>query len=165
MYIYLIEPIGEHEEGERYIGSTTKPSIQQRYDEHVHGFHLWSRYGNRSKLMCYELFAKYGTKGCTVRVLEELPSDSLKHELLQREAHFIRTLFPNMNKCIPLRTKAEWNKEHANRRRQRIVCDVCCKQISIDHRSSHAKSKRHLERLRTVQEKNGHPQEESSSLV
>ena len=49
--IYKIEPICEHDEGEVYIGSTTKDYLSQRMVFHREGFNYWKT-GNGELITC-----------------------------------------------------------------------------------------------------------------
>ena len=49
--IYKIEPICDHDEGEVYIGSTTKDYLSQRMDTHRADYKSWLKGGRE----CYVL--------------------------------------------------------------------------------------------------------------
>ena len=102
--IYKIEPICEHDEGDVYIGSTTKQYLSQRMTAHHNGYKRFKE-GKYGKTSSYELFDKYGKDNCDIILLELVQANS-KDELHTREAHYIKTI-----KCIntrrPIRTTNE----------------------------------------------------------
>jgi hypothetical protein len=109
--IYKIEPVNG-EEGEIYVGSTTKQYLSQRMTAHRAAYNRWKN-GNCNKVTSYDLFDKYGMDNCQIILLENCPCGS-RDELHARESHFIRTL-NCVNKVTLGRTKKEYkidNKEH-----------------------------------------------------
>ena len=100
--IYKIEPIVEHEEGEIYVGSTTKQYLSQRMDKHRNDYKRW-RDGKTNKLTVFDLFDKYGIDNCKIYLLESVIAIS-KDELLAKEGYYIRTL-KCVNRCIVGRKK------------------------------------------------------------
>ena len=107
--IYKIEPICDHEEGEVYIGSTTKDYLSQRMVFHREGFNYWKT-GKGKLITCFKLFDKYGISNCDIILLESVPAKNY-NELVAREAHYIRTL-KCVNKYIPLRTGSEYYEDN-----------------------------------------------------
>jgi hypothetical protein len=159
--VYMIEPVVEMiDEGDIYIGSTTKERLSQRMDTHRSNYKIWKD-GRRRKLTSFDLFDKYGVKNCKITLLEVCCCNS-KDELKSRESHFIKTV-KCVNKCIPNRTKAEWeaeNKEHMreynlnykaiNRekileRKQKMIVCSCGKTILNDRKATHLRSAEHLQ--------------------
>ncbi len=68
--IYQIEPIQEHDENDRYIGSTTKTYLSERMAQHRYGYNKFKSHNlNRSTL--YEIFDKYGIENCKIILKEE----------------------------------------------------------------------------------------------
>jgi hypothetical protein len=122
--VYKIEPICEYEEGEIYIGSTTKQYLSQRMTAHrtaynhsknggktqMTSFNLFDKNGGKTQMTSFNLFDKYGINNCQI-VLLELVNVNSKEELHQREAHYIRTL-KCVNKNIPSRTKKEYREDN-----------------------------------------------------
>ena len=109
--IYKIEPICDHDEGEIYIGSTTKQYLSQRMDKHRGNYKSWKN-GNYHKIQVFEIFDKYSVSNCQIVLIETVNAES-KDELLAREKHYIKSL-KSVNKCIPGQTKKEYyenNKE------------------------------------------------------
>ena len=94
--IYKIEPING-DDGDVYIGSTTKLLLSQRMASHRHEYNC-CRKGKRGKTMSHYLFDKYGIENCHIYLLEICPCKS-KDELLSRERYYM-TAFKNINKCI-----------------------------------------------------------------
>jgi hypothetical protein len=107
--VYKIEPICEYEEGEIYIGSTTKQYLSQRMTAHRTAYNH-SKNGGKTQMTSFNLFDKYGINNCQI-VLLELVNVNSKEELHQREAHYIRTL-KCVNKNIPSRTKKEYREDN-----------------------------------------------------
>lgn len=107
--IYKIEPICEHEEGEIYIGSTTKQHLSQRMTAHRSDYKKW-RNGMYHKVTSFDLFDKYGIENCKIILLEEINASS-NDELKAREAHYIKSVMC-VNKYVPLRTAKEWRNDN-----------------------------------------------------
>jgi hypothetical protein len=107
--IYKIESLNG-EEGDVYIGSTTKQYLSQRMTTHRCDFKRWKSGKRTDKVMSFDLFEKYGIKNCKIILLELVNANS-KDELISRESHYIRTL-NCLNKHIPDRTKEEWYAEY-----------------------------------------------------
>ena len=99
--IYKIEPLNG-EEGDIYIGSTTKEYLSQRMDKHRSDYKYFLKNGAK-KATSYNLFNKYGVEDCKI-ILLELVNVNSKDELLMREAHYIKEL-KCVNKFMPLATK------------------------------------------------------------
>ena len=114
--IYKIEPRGDHDEGDVYIGSTTKEYLSQRMTAHRGGFKSFKSGSRKHKLTSFNLFDKYGVENCDIILLESVEANS-KDELHRREAHFIRTL-KCLNKYIPLRTHKEYDEENKEKKKQ-----------------------------------------------
>ena len=106
--IYCIEPICEHEEGERYIGSTTKHYLSDRYFFHRMSYDKY-KVGYGGRYSAYDLFDKYGYLNCQILLLENVDVSS-KEELRMREGYYIRNM-KCVNKRIAGRTKEEYKLE------------------------------------------------------
>ena len=102
--IYKIEPI-DGEDGDVYVGSTTKTYLSQRMSEHRNSYNLWKQ-GKRRKVTSFTLFDKYGVENCQISLLENVNAGS-KDELNVRE-RFHQQNITCVNKVISGRT----NKEH-----------------------------------------------------
>ena len=112
--IYKLEPICEYEEGDIYIGSTTKEYLCQRLATHKRDYKQWKQ-KLCNKIMSYELFDKYGIDNIKI-VLLELVNVNSKDELISKESEYIKNN-KCVNKIIPNRTREEWrndNKEKIN---------------------------------------------------
>ena len=107
--IYKIESIVDHNEGEIYIGSTTKKYLSQRMDEHRRAYKQWKN-NKHGKVQVFEIFDKYSVEGCQIVLIETVNAES-KDELLAREKHYIKS-FKCVNKCIPGRTKKEYYQDN-----------------------------------------------------
>ena len=105
--IYKIEAING-EEGDIYIGSTTKQYLSQRMTKHRENYNRWKQ-GKHHKVSSYDLFEKYGISNCQIILLENCPCES-KDQLHARESHHIKTL-NCINKCIPGRTRREYYED------------------------------------------------------
>ena len=146
--IYKIEPVIESDDGDIYIGSTTKEYLSQRMELHRRDYNNWKR-GDTNFMTSFKLFDKYGLDNCQIVLIETCSCDT-KDELHRREAHHIRTL-QNVNICIPLRTRQEYrddNKEqirlyNQNKIRPSMDCE-CGISIKVDHLNSHLKTQKHL---------------------
>jgi hypothetical protein len=82
--IYKIEPICEHDEGDIYIGSTTKDYLSKRMVAHRS---LYKRCKNSKEInycSSYKLFDKYGIENCNIYLLENVSANS-KDELLAQK--------------------------------------------------------------------------------
>ena len=56
--IYKIEPRGDHDDGDVYIGSTTKEYLSQRMTAHRGGFKSFKSGSRKHKLTSFNLFDK-----------------------------------------------------------------------------------------------------------
>ena len=104
--IYKIEPICEHEEGEIYIGSTTKQYLSQRMVRHRKDY--LSR--NHHRMTSFILFDKYGIDNCNIILLESVNAKDY-NELVARESYYIKSL-KCVNKVVPLRTRKEYYNDN-----------------------------------------------------
>ena len=107
--IYKIEPICEHDEGDIYIGSTTKDYLSKRMVAHRDVYNKYKK-GKYNFVTIFKLFDKYGIENCKIYLLESVNANS-RDELLAREGYYIRTL-KCVNKVIPDRTKKEYNEKY-----------------------------------------------------
>ena len=142
--IYKIEPICDHDEGDVYIGSTTKEYLSQRMTAHRSGYNCFKRGTRKHKLMSYDLFEKYGVSNCDIILLELVEANS-KDELHKREAHFIRTM-KCVNRFIPLRTEREYKQEHkeeiSQKNKIKFTCE-CGSTLRKCDRAAHYKTFKH----------------------
>ena len=109
--IYKIEPIVEHDEGDIYIGSTTKDYLSQRMTTHRSQYKCWLN-NKKVNFSSYLLFEKYGVDNCQIVLLELVVAETID-ELLAREKYYIKTM-QCVNKVVPMQTKKEYyetNKE------------------------------------------------------
>ena len=107
--IYKLEPNCEHNEVDIYIGSTTKQYLCQRMTTYKYEYKPW-KIGLRPKLLCFDLFDKYGIDNVKI-VLIELVNANSKDELISKESDYIRNT-KCMNKVIPNRTPKEWQSDN-----------------------------------------------------
>jgi hypothetical protein len=113
--IYKIEAING-EEGDVYIGSTTKELLSQRMSKHRSSYNEWKK-GKGHNISSYVLFEKYGVVNCKI-VLIEIVNATSSDELRSRESFYIKELLC-VNKKISFITKEEkrdnknrYSKEH-----------------------------------------------------
>jgi hypothetical protein len=103
--IYFVEPICDHEENEVYYGSTLQ-KLCKRMDKHRSDYKQCKN-GKKNKIMCFELFEKYGVESCKIFLVELYPCKS-REELEAREGYYIRN-YDCVNKRIPGRTRKEYH--------------------------------------------------------
>ena len=108
--IYMIRPISGGEDGEIYIGSTTKQYLSQRMTIHRNSYNNWKK-GRYHKFTVYDLFDKYGLKGCEIVLIENVNCNSID-ELLQCEKYHIQNN-NCVNKVIPLRKSKDYYIDNA----------------------------------------------------
>lgn len=106
--IYKIFPTQDHEEGDIYIGSTTKKYLCQRMGSHNYAYKKWKE-GAGTKTMLYDLVEKYGFYNLQIVLLESFPCKSID-ELRAKEAEYINT-FGCVNKNIPGRSHYQYYQE------------------------------------------------------
>jgi hypothetical protein len=165
--IYKIEPRIDCDEGDIYIGSTTKERLSQRMTAHRGDYSKWLK-GKHTKLTSFDIFEKYGVKNCEIVLLESVEANNLD-ELLAREKHYIKTL-KCVNRCCPLITveeKKEQDRQYHWEHREEILikkknyreknADVikekvheryecpCGASVTVYHKSRHNKTKKHIE--------------------
>ena len=107
--IYKIQPKSDGEQGDIYIGSTTKVLLSQRMSEHRCDYKRWKK-GNTNKVTSFILFDKYGVENCEI-VLIEIVNVESKDELIAREKHWIQST-NCVNKLVVGRTPKEYYEEN-----------------------------------------------------
>ncbi len=110
--IYRIAPISGGEEGDVYIGSTTKKLLSQRMANHRNCYKVWKN-GKGNKTTSFDLFEKYGIDNCCLTLLKSVLCTS-KDELHSRERHYIESL-ECVNKVVIGRTKQEYYEDNKDR--------------------------------------------------
>jgi len=113
--IYKIEPVVEHDEGDIYIGSTTKKYLSQRMTAHRKDYKRWKE-GRKGFSSSFNLFEKYGIDNCEIIHIEDVKAKSYE-ELVSREAFYVRTL-RCVNVNIPYKSIEERKEEIIERSRQ-----------------------------------------------
>ena len=142
--IYKIEPICEYDEGDIYIGSTTKDYLSQRMVNHRLDYNRWKRM-NRKLVTSYNIFDKYGIDNCQIILLESVNANDF-NELVAREAHYIKSL-KCVNKLVPLRTDAEYYNDI---KENKYTCEcgtVCVSKV----KERHLQTKKHQLYLKSLQ--------------
>ena len=153
--IYKIEPICEHDEGDIYIGSTTRDYLSSRMAIHRQVYNKYKK-GKSHFITSFILFDKYGIENCKIYLLELVNANS-RDELEAREGHYIRTL-KCVNKLIAGRTKKEYGQIYylANRERLsegnkiKFVCQ-CGSECRKSYKSSHCRTIKHQTYLSSLQ--------------
>jgi hypothetical protein len=104
---------------------STVQKLCKRMDKHRRDFKYWKD-DNKRKIMCFELFEKYGIENCKIYLVELYPCKS-REELEAREGYYIRN-YDCVNKNIPGRT----NKEYYYYNKDKIL--VSCKKYYNDNK-------------------------------
>ena len=154
--IYMIRPIVDHEEGEVYIGSTTKFYLSDRMFCHRNMYEAYNDGQYSSRYSVFDLFDKYGARNCDIYLIEEVCCNS-KAELHAREGFHIRNT-KCVNKILAgghtreeiLEKKKQYRidnkekiKEYSEKRKQKVECP-CGGRYTLDHKNSHMKTKKHI---------------------
>ena len=114
--IYKIEPINSEDEGDVYIGSTTKDTLAQRMTKHRCDYKYWKIVNNQKTYKCsYNLFEKYGLENCSIFLIEQFSCKS-KDELRTREGFYIKTI-----KCINKNIAGRTSKEYYIDNKDKII--------------------------------------------
>jgi hypothetical protein len=106
--IYKIEAMNG-DEGDIYIGSTTKKLLSERMSGHKYLYKKW-KLNETNKTMSFDLFDKYGFDNCKIILIENVNANS-KDELLARESYHIINL-DCINKVIPNRTRKKYQEDN-----------------------------------------------------
>jgi hypothetical protein len=165
--IYKVEPICEHDEGDIYIGSTTKDYLSQRMVKHKSTYKEWKNGKQPYMMSIYKVFDKYCIENCNIVLLEYVNAKDF-NELSAREAYYIKTL-KCVNKFIPLRTDAQYRKDNIDeilqrerryrqdnklkineRKNQKYNCE-CGSVCRKGGKGRHNKSIRHQEYLKSLE--------------
>ncbi len=138
--IYKVVPNGGGDDGDVYVGNTTKKYLSQRMDKHRSSYSYWKTGGGHN-VTVFAIFDKYGVENCSI-VLLELVNATTIDELRARERHWIQSS-ACVNKNIPNRTKSEYNtdnqdliaqnkaKYHINNRERMLECMA---KYHVEHR-------------------------------
>ena len=116
--VYIIRPICEHDEGDVYIGSTTKDLLCKRMAEHRSNYKSWKN-GKHNCVTIYDLFEKYGVDNCDIQLLETVCCNNFD-ELRAKEGYYQRTM-KCVNKCIADRKKKEYQKQYAENNKEKFL--------------------------------------------
>lgn len=109
--IYKIEAL-DGDDGDIYIGSTTKKYLSQRMDSHRSNYKSWLN-GIGTKISAYDIFDKYGIDNCKIYLLEKVNCKS-NDELVAREGFYVKSM-TCVNKNIPGRNIKEWYMDNKTR--------------------------------------------------
>ena len=160
--IYKIEALNG-EDGDIYIGSTTKEYLSQRMDTHRSGYNYWKKTGKKY-ISSFSIFEKYGIENCNIFLLEAINCQT-KDELRTNEGRYIKSL-KCINKVTAGRSKKEYSidfkektdlyhKEYRIKnkeaRDERINCG-CGSIYRHGVRSRHFKTLKHLKYLDSINE-------------
>ena len=111
--IYKIVPnVDGVDEGDIYIGSTTKTRLSERMSGHRDNYKQWKD-GKCNKTMSFDLFEKYGIENCSIVLLEEVNCES-KDQLHKKERFYIESILC-INKNIPSRTPKEYKAHNKDK--------------------------------------------------
>jgi hypothetical protein len=144
--IYKIEPICDYEEGDIYIGSTTKNYLCERMTEHRKSYRSWKK-GVSKKTTVFDLFDKYGLEHCKIILVENLNVES-RDQLKQREAHFIKSM-KCVNKMTPNQTAKEYyivNKEYIDKRNKEYY-EAHKEQLNMYYKQYREENKEHKKEI------------------
>ncbi len=118
--IYKIEPIGVGEEGNVYIGSTSKPRLCDRMSSHRSAYNKWKQDG-KSFYTAFDIFDRYGVDNCHIVLVESVACNT-KDELLAREGFYIKSM-PCVNKTILTRTRKEYVADYSPEKKQKWLIE------------------------------------------
>lgn len=137
--IYKIEPLVEHDEGDIYIGATTKQYLSQRMDTHRRDYNRFQN-GKYHYITVYQLFEKYGVENCKITLLENCNNITTKDELNSRETHYIQTL-----KCVNKMCK------NPERRIGKICICICGTEYRSEHEKRHQRTEEHIKYVKDIE--------------
>ena len=116
--IYKIVPnVANAEEGDVYVGSTTKVRLCQRMTAHRGDYDKWKK-GKHNKTASFDLFDKYGIENCNIILLELINCNS-RNELHALERYYIESI-KCVNKVIPSRTIQEWRCDNKDKLKEQM---------------------------------------------
>jgi hypothetical protein len=115
--IYKIEPLNG-DEGDVYIGATSKEYLSQRMTAHRSDYRAWLNKKSKSYTTSFKLFEKYGVVNCSIILLESVNAKSFD-ELKAREQYYIKNI-SCVNKVIPLQTEKEYNQKYKAQHKEEI---------------------------------------------
>ena len=158
--IYKIEALNG-EEGDIYIGSTTKEYLSQRMDTHRSGYNHWKKTGKKY-ISSFSIFDKYGIENCNIYLIECVKCNS-KDELRTHEGNYIKK-FNCVNSVIAGRSKKEYTQDFKEKtdlyqieyriknkdlRDERMNC-ACGSTYRHGVRTRHFKTQKHLKYLDSI---------------
>ena len=159
--VYMICPIVEYEEGEVYIGSTTKHYLCDRLFGHRKMYENYKIGKRRDRYSVFDLFDKYGSYNCEIILIESVNANS-KAELFTREAYHIKNT-KCVNKMLPITTREEIlqqkkmsyskNKETSKQyykdksAKENCPCGGC---YVLYHKNTHMKTMMHMKYVRSL---------------
>ena len=109
-----LTPNCDHEEGDIYIGSTTKQYLSQRMDAHRGKYDIWLKGHKRTYVSVFDLFQKYKIENCKIYLIELFPCNT-RDELLAKEGHYIKTM-----KCVNKIVAGQSPKEYYEANKTKI---------------------------------------------
>ena len=131
--VYMICPIVKYEEGDVYVGSTTKHYLSDRLYNHRKMYESYKSGKGRGRYAVYDLFDKYGSYNCDIILIESVNANS-KAELFTREAYHIKNS-KCVNKMLPINTREDILN------RKKIYREKCHDQIQAYSESRRTKHK------------------------
>ena len=163
--IYIIRPVPDHDDDEVYIGSTTKYYLSDRLAKHRETYEKYKVGYGCGRYAVYDIFDKYGSHNCQIYLVETVNAKS-KDELHAREGFHIRNT-KCLNKVNPsvqtreeiLEKKRQYRidnkdkiKEYVEMRKEKVNCE-CGGMYTINNRTHHMKTKKHVSYVETEKNK------------
>lgn len=145
-----------------YIGSTCK-TLKERLSKHQSDFKSYSN-GKYHYVYSFKILQNNDYE---IQLIELYPCGS-KQELIKREGYHIKSL-ECVNKCVAGRTNAEYrmdnkketskaskkyyetNKNEISEYKKRKMNCICGSTITINHKTQHEQTKKHISFLKTQQ--------------
>jgi len=131
-------------EDEHYIGSTTKPTLAQRMNDHKQQYKRW-KLGKGKYVSSFSLFDKYGVDNCKIILLESYACNS-KDELRAREDDWIKET-NHVNKIGAVRDNEKAKaREQAHKKIEfatKINCP-CGAITDLSNKARHEKTRAHI---------------------
>lgn len=92
--------------GKKYVGSSVS-NMTVRKTSHRNKYTEWKAGKRRKTCTSFNLFDEAGFDACSFTIIQELPKDTCKNDLLECEKHYFLTLDNLVNSHCPIRTREE----------------------------------------------------------
>ena len=137
-----------------YIGSTCKLLLCQRMNGHRGAYKLWLSGKSNAYVSSFEILKFSDAK---ITLIENCACSSID-ELKKCERKWIEATCNVVNITIPNRSRTEWKqtneeykanqKEYKKERNcEKHVCKICCGKFSLDHKTRHEQTTKHLKHI------------------